>query len=105
MQAGEPGQCGEAVVGAGPVDADRVEPGTAAEAAQDGGDDDGVVGVPEDVDEVRHQVDGQREVGQQQPKPDADAAGECLVSGQSPDEAQDVGQQPQRLARQPTRRG
>ena len=56
-QPGESGQCGESVVGSGPVCANGVEACAADDAAQDGGDDDGVVGVSEHRDEVGDQVD------------------------------------------------
>jgi hypothetical protein len=42
---------------------------------QGGGDDDGVVGVPDHWDEVGHQVDRRGEVAEQQPQPDPRAAG------------------------------
>lgn len=43
---------GEAVVSAGPVVADSAEAGAADDAAENEGNDDGVVGVAENRDEV-----------------------------------------------------
>ena len=45
---GESGQRSESVVGSGPMCAYGVDAGAADDATQDGGDDDGVVGVAED---------------------------------------------------------
>lgn len=48
-----------------------------------GCDHDGVVGIAEDRDEVRYQVEGHGQVGQQQPQPDPDAAGQRAVARQA----------------------
>lgn len=60
---------------------DGVEAGAAHDAAQDGGDDDGVVCVAEDGDEVRNQISRDCQIGRQQRQPDADAAGKDAVGG------------------------
>jgi hypothetical protein len=60
------------------VAADGVDTGEANDAAQHGGDDDGVVGVAQDGDGVGDEVEGDREVGQQH-EADSDAAGQGLV--------------------------
>lgn len=55
-QPGEPGERGESVIGALPMRVDRGAAGGADDAAQDRGDDDGVVGVADERDEVWYQV-------------------------------------------------
>jgi len=65
----DPGQaceCGEPVVGSGPVAPDQGSAGSADDRAQDEADDDRVVGVAEQRHEVGHEVDGDRQVGEEQ---------------------------------------
>ena len=81
-------QGGEAVLCPRPVRLDRGQPDAPHNCAQHEGDDDRVVGVPQDWYEVAGQINrrGQvGEVGQQQPQPDPNASREGLVGGQSVD--------------------
>jgi hypothetical protein len=70
-EAGKADHGSESIVGAWPVGSDGVEAGAADDATQHGGDDDGVVGITEDGHEVRDEINGNSEIGQQQHKPDA----------------------------------
>jgi hypothetical protein len=83
VRAGAAAHGGEAVVGAGPVAIQRLRTGVPDDRAQGGCDHDGVVGIAEDRDEVRYQVEGHGQVGQQQPQPDPDAAGQRAVARQA----------------------
>ncbi|GII83524.1 hypothetical protein Ssi03_15140 [Sphaerisporangium siamense] len=73
----------------------------AGDRAQDRGDDDGVVGVPQNGDDVGDHVDRAGEIGQQQRQPHTDAARQRGIGRQTADQAERVGEQPQRLAYQP----
>ena len=90
----------ESIVGAWPVGSDGVEAGPADDAPQHGGDDDGVVGITEDGHEVRDEINGNSEIGQQQHKPDAYSMREGFVRSQPADQAKHIGQQPQCLAQE-----
>jgi hypothetical protein len=54
--------------GSRPVAAYRVLAAVADDRAQHDGDHDGVVGVPDDRDEVGHQIDAGQQVGEQDPQ-------------------------------------
>ncbi len=58
LEASEAAERGEAVRGPRPVCQQWLDPDPADDAAQDGDDHDGVVGVAQDRDEVRDQVEG-----------------------------------------------
>lgn len=89
-QAGEAAQGGEPVVGPGPLRSHSIEAGSAHDAAQGCGDDDGVVGVTEDRDEVRDQIDRHRQVSKQQTKADPHTSRQRLVSSEAMDQADHV---------------
>jgi hypothetical protein len=82
------------------VPSNRLQSGPPYDRAQDGCDDDRIIGVTEDRDEVRHEIDGKGQIGQEQREPYAHSSGQGGVGGQATDQAQHVGQQPQRLAEQ-----
>jgi hypothetical protein len=77
------------------VPVDRGHAGTAADGAQCDRDDHGVVGIADHRDEVRHEVDWRHQVDQQQRQPDPHAPRKRRIDGQTPDQANDVGKQPQ----------
>jgi hypothetical protein len=58
------------------VSTDNVRAGVKHDASKD--ETDGVVGVTEDGDEVGHEVDGERQVGDEQEQPDANATSDVL---------------------------
>ena len=99
-EAGKADHGSESIVGAWPVGSDGVEAGPADDAPQHGGDDDGVVGITEDGHEVRDEINGNSEIGQQQHKPDAYSMREGFVRSQPADQAKHIGQQPQCLAQE-----
>jgi hypothetical protein len=66
-------QDGQAGCRLGPVPGQRVESSGARDRAQRHYHDDDVVGVAENGDEVRHQVDRDQQVDQQQREPDPHA--------------------------------
>ena len=70
--------------GAGPLDG----------GTQNKGGDDGVVRISDDGDEVGNEVDGDGEVGQEEPEPHAHSAGQGPIAGEACDEADEVGKQP-----------
>lgn len=80
--------------------ADCVSAGTANDGAQNQAHQDGVVRIAEHRDEIRDEVEGQGEIGEEQPEPDAHAARKLAVDRQAPQELQRVRQQPQRLAQE-----
>jgi len=59
-ETGESAKGGEPVRGARPLPVQRFEADRADDAAQDGDDHDGVVGIAQDRDEVGNEVDGER---------------------------------------------
>ena len=83
---------------AGPVPFQRLRPRSTYDGPQHPRDDKDVVGVTGDRDEVGHEVDGQSEIGQQQPEPPPDPARQRAVSRETANQAQNIGQQPDRVA-------
>jgi hypothetical protein len=57
--------------------------------------EDGVVGVTEDGDEIRDEVERHRHVGEEQPEGDPGAARQFAIDGEVPEEPQRVGQEAQ----------
>lgn len=88
MDEGEPG------VGAGPVPVDRGWSGQSNDRSQRERHDDHIVCVPEDWDEVRDEVYGEDEVGQEETESRADAAGDRSVPGQCSQQPYEVGHEP-----------
>jgi hypothetical protein len=86
------------------VAAQRVGAGPPDDRPQDQGHDDHVVGVPEDGDEVRHQVDRRGQVAEQQHQAQPHATGQRPVGRQTAQQPQQVGQQAEDVA-QPERLG
>jgi hypothetical protein len=72
--------------------ADHRGAGSARDRPEHEADDDGVVGVAEHRHDVRHEVDRNREVAEQQPEPHTGGTGHAEVSGQAPQQPQEVGQ-------------
>src|SRR5688572_21103884 len=79
-----------------PVPGQRLPARPPDDRPQGPGHHDDVVGVAQDRHEVGHQIDRGDEIGQQEPEPDAHGRRQRAVGRQSPDEAEHVGQQPQR---------
>src|SRR4029450_1433094 len=73
------------------VDAD-----SSSDAAQGPRDDDGIIGVTEYWNEVRYQVDRERQVGEQEDESYPNARGLVLVGRNTAQQPQQVRQQPQR---------
>jgi hypothetical protein len=82
------------------VRAHRGEPGPAHHRTENSGDDDRVVRVTEHRNEIGDQIDGHRQVDQQQRQPDTNSPGQGLVGGEAAHQPQHVGQQSQCFAQQ-----
>ena len=65
--------------------------GMSYDRAQPDRNDHGVVKVPEDGDEVRHQIDGRSNVGYDEQQPETDSAWECRVGSEPSEEAHNIG--------------
>lgn len=65
--------------------------GVSHHASKDDTDDDGVVGVTEDRDDVGHEVDRQRQVGEEQEQSDTYSSSKGAVAGESVNESGGVG--------------
>ena len=79
--------------------ADRVGSSPAHDRAERGADDHDVVRVADHRDEVGHDVDREREVREQEPQPDPEASRQLAIASHPPQEAHEVGEQPEGLGR------
>ena len=90
---------GEPVVGPWPGLPKFFQGNAATYAPQDESDDDGIIGVPEDGNEVGDHVERYGQVGEQQCDPDANTGREVWIGGQSSQRAEQVRKEAQRLFR------
>lgn len=91
-----PGQTldhGEAGRTPGPVAFQRTGACAADHRAQDQGHDNDIVGIADDRQEIRDQVDGHQQISQQQEQPHADSTRKAPVGGQAAQEGEQVWQQ------------
>src|SRR5882757_4961969 len=96
--AGEAVQKVQSCRAAGPMAIEGARPGPADDGAQDEGNDEDVVGVADHGYEVGHEVDRRSEVDQEQDQPYTHPAGNRLIGGEPSDKAEQIWQQPQRVA-------
>jgi hypothetical protein len=81
----------EAGRASGPVSANDLGAGVSDHTAKHDADDDDVVGVPDDRDDVGHNVDRECEVGEQDEQAQAYSSSEAGVAGESVNEPDGVG--------------
>jgi hypothetical protein len=63
--------------------------------------DDGIVRVADHRDEVRYEIDGRGEVGEEEPEPDPQASWKGLITSEAAREADNVGNRAERFASSP----